>query len=96
MHNPFPDSFHPFQWAKGGSAGRRPKPQPIPIPEEDSATAEQERANTPRAEDEGAKPKARLTKIGWVSPETFFESEAECFAEFDVPAALGDRSLVEF
>ena len=64
--------------------------------QEDAPTAEMIQANTPRAEKPKERPKAVLKKAGWTDAVTKFNTDAEIFAEFDVPPGVGDRTLVDF
>jgi hypothetical protein len=63
---------------------------------ENRPTPEMERANTPRSENSAVKPKAALKKVGWTAAKTYFKSDAEVYAEFDIPAEIKDKTLVEF
>ena len=63
---------------------------------EDAPTAEMIRANTQGPETTSVKPKATLKKVGWTAAKTYFKSEAEVCAEFDIPSAIKDKTLVEF
>ncbi|MEO6095701.1 MAG: transglycosylase SLT domain-containing protein [Fibrobacteria bacterium] len=63
---------------------------------EDAPTPEMVKANTPGPETAAVKPKATLKKIGWIAEKTYFKSDAEVYAEFDIPPAIADKTLVEF
>ena len=63
---------------------------------DDDCTPEMAKANTPGPETAAARPKATLKKVGWMAEKTAFKSDAEVYAEFDIPPAIADKTLVEF
>lgn len=100
----FNSADHTLVKSKGGglgSAGRntrddRARSAQEQAAEEDQSTAEMIKANTPGPETAPIKPKATLKKVGWMSDKTTFKSDAEVYAEFEIPPAIADRTLVEF
>ena len=54
-----------------------------------------EQANT-HAQETVPRAKAVLKKSGWVLAETRFNTDAEVYAEFNIPAEESHRTLVEF
>ena len=63
---------------------------------EDAPTPEMVQANTPRPDTPAARPKATLKKASWSAATIRYNTDAEAYAEFDVPPGMGERTLVEF
>lgn len=79
----------------GGGRGKKPAPKAKledsePAPEPLDMTGE----DAPKADMKA--PKAVLKKIGWVDPETRFNTDAPVFAEFAIPESEKNRTLVDF
>ena len=96
-------SEHALVKTKGGGMGGARKTQDDrarsaqdQAAKDDDCTPEMAKANTPGGETAAVKPKASLKRVGWMAEKTAFKSDAQVFAEFDVPSAIGDKTLVEF
>ena len=63
---------------------------------DDDCTPEMTKANTPGPETAEVKPKATLKKVGWRAEKTTFKSDAEVYADFDIPPTIADKTLVDF
>ncbi len=63
---------------------------------QDAPTKEMEKANTPGPDNTTVRPKATLKKAGWTDSVTRFKTDAEIYAEFDVPASEKERTLTDF
>ncbi len=99
---PLSKFFNPLgfpDWPKGGGGGRGPgKAARDALEEENRFAMEPELAVEPELPpvNYAVPPKAVFKKIDWVKSETLFDTEAEVFAEFQIPDADKNRTLVDF